>query len=490
MVLKIPIIEQGEFKAKDEFFIYHQVKNGENINTISQFYNVQISEIAEFNDINNIISGQILAIPTKTLSQEQIFIIKNNKPLLPDFINIDPNYFEDPKYPPCSKFVYNDTMTFKIAIVLPFYATQNYSYSLNAASSKSGISFYKNTQVFFNFLQGVLLAVDKLKSEGYNLKIFVYDTQGDSTILNSIFNRYEMTKMDLIIGPAYSSNYSIVEDFCSKNKINIVSPLTTHNTVIDSNGFVFKIMPGYEQLTLFAAQHFTQYADTSLIAVINNETPKQQSLADSLHQSLLMLADNPTNLNFKKINFSKFVTPYQNNLDKQKFNIVFITSTDEVEVSAILNNLNSLVVVSKYKIRVYCLPSVANFTKLQIEWLSNLNLHFISSTYINPESVDIKEFENKYTKMFGAKSTMYSHIGYDVMYYFVTALKMYGKYFQFCINQNQEFMSKGTFMNFEFYRHNKTGGFENHGLFMLFYDKDLNIKLETNPELKYIDMIK
>jgi len=482
MVLKIPVEEKEQIDATDEFFIYHQIRNGETLQLIASQYGISIDNITKFNDnANKLVTNEFLAIPKQVLTEEQKYMLMYNSSISPDFLDIDSNYFEDPSCLPCHKFVYNDTMTFKIAILLPLYISQNYGLSYDALANPNQTQFFSSTMIFFDYLQGTLLAIDALKKEGYNLDVHIYDTRADSAHLAGIFNKYEMKNMDLIFGPIYSQNYDIVKQFTDKNRINVISPLTSQLSVVQNNPFVYKIVPSYSEVAKFTAGFISKYADTSVVSIISDGTPSQIALKDTLHKELLFLTKNLDTLDYRDITFSKFVTPYANNLSPDKHNYVFITSTNEVQVSAILNNLNALVTVNKYRITVYALPVLENFTKMQADWLVNLDIHFTSSTLNDLDNWAIKEFKIKYKDIFSRRPSRFAYMGYDATYYFVSALKKYGKYFQFCLGDDQDYMDSGMFMKFYFDRINTYSGFENKRLNMLYYTKDLRIEIENMP---------
>lgn len=479
MVLKIPVVETENINASDEFFVYHQIRNGDNLQIIANQYAVDVADIKQFNDnATNLVTDEFLAIPKQVLSDDQKYLLMYNSSINPDFLDIDPNYFEDPSCLPCNKFVYNDTMTFKIAILLPLYVAQNYGLSYDALSEPDNSHYFSSTMIFFDYLQGTLLAIDALKKEGINLDVHLYDTKADSAYIEGILKKHELKNMDLIFGPVYSDNYNIVKRFADSNRINVVSPLSRQTKIIKNNPFVYKIIPSHDEVVKFSAKFLSKYADTSLISIITDGSTEQLNLKDTLKKELVLLTQNDS-LNFKQITFSKFVTPYQNNLDPDKHNYVFIPSTDEVQLSAILNNLNALVNVNEYRITVYCLPVLENFAKLQAEWLVNLDIHYATTSIADENNWDIKEFKVKYKDIFGRRASRFSFIGYDVTYFFVNALKKYGKYFQFCLGDDQEYMDSGMFMKFYFDRYNKNSGFENKRLNMNYFTDDLRIKTDT-----------
>lgn len=482
MVLKIPVEEKENITASDEFFTYHQIRNGETLKLIATQYGVDIVDIVQFNDnAYNLKTDEFLAIPKQTLSDEQKYLLMYNSTVNPDFLDIDPNYFEDPSCLPCSKFVYSDTMTFKVAILLPLYLSQNYGLSYDALSEPDNSHYFSSTMIFYDYLQGTLMAVNDLKKEGVNLKVYIYDTKADSSFIEGILKKYELKKMDLIFGPVYSKNYDIVKRFADSNRINIISPLSRKQTTIKDNPLVFNVTPSNAEVTKFTAKYMAKYADTSMISIITDGTNEQNELKDSLFNQIILLTQNIDSLDYKEINFSKFVTPYKNNLNPYKHNYVFITSSNEVQVSAILNNLNALVTVDEYKITVYTMPAIENFTKIQADWLVNLDIHFTSTTVNDMDNWNIKEFKTIYKDIFGRRPSRFSYIGYDVTYYFVSAIKRYGKYFQFCLGNDQDYMDSGMFMKFYFERLNKQSGFENKRLNMLYYTQNLNIEIEEAP---------
>ncbi|MEA3451215.1 MAG: LysM peptidoglycan-binding domain-containing protein [Bacteroidota bacterium] len=483
-VLKIPVVTEQLVDAEDNFFKYHKIKKGDKLKLIAIEYGVTVDEIKQFNERLDFKEGQIIAIPKKHFSKEQIFLLKNNKDFNPNFIDVDLNYFEDPNYPPCSEFSFNKNMKFNVAILLPLYIDRNYNLSFGAISSPKTAHFFSNTIVFYNYLQGTLLAIDKLKKEGMNLKINIYDTRSDSASIQQILNKPELKNMDLIFGPVYSKYYGIIERFSKENRINVVSPLSRKRSTINTNPFVFQVEPSLITITKFTAGFIAKYIDTSRVIFVYKQNTNKDAISDTLLKELKSVSNNFDSLDYKNVVFSKFITPYQQNFSKTKTNIVYITSTNEVEISSIMNNLSALVNVYKYKIIVYVQPVIQNFTKLHTTWLSTLNVHYATSSIKNFEDFAIKEFDQKYRTTFGRLPDKFAYLGYDATYYFIDALRQYGKYFQFCLGNNDEFMDSGLFVKFNFQRVALRGGFENKRLNMIYYTKDLKLMPEEDGLVK------
>lgn len=480
MQLKIPVKKRTELKGEDELFVYHQLRRGENLQTIAGLYNVNLSVLQKLNSEVEIVEGNVVAVPKKQLSEEQIYLLKHNESLKPNFFDIDPNYFEDSTYPPCSKFVYDPSMTFKISFLLPLYLDQNNDLSIKSLSPKNSPSYFGKSQVFYSFLQGSLMAVEKLKGENVNLEIKIFDTNNDSAEVSKILADTFVRNSDLVIGPVYSEHYNQVKKFTNETHINVVSPFSHHESTLKNNPFVFQPEPSTIEITKFTSKFIAQKIDTSLVFFITDENEANKELSDTLKKYIVLNSKNPDSLKYKNVVFSKFITPYQDDLSETKNNIVFIPTTDENKIAAILNNLNALVTVYNYKITVYTMPAIRYSTKLQVEWFSNLNIHY-TGKFKNSDKWENMEFTSDYKRNFGENTNKFVYMGYDETYYFVNLLRQYGKYFQFCMNEKAEINDTGEFMEFYFKRTGLTNGFENIKMNMYYYTKDLQIQQEEEP---------
>ena len=62
---------------------------------------------------------------------------------------------------------------------------------------------------FVQFYEASLLAIDSLRKQGMDVKLYVYDSDGDEGIdkTRAIFQKKELADMDLIIGPFYAKMF-------------------------------------------------------------------------------------------------------------------------------------------------------------------------------------------------------------------------------------------------------------------------------------------
>ncbi len=479
MIIKIPQFEQENIGGEDTFFIYYQVKAGENLQEIARKYKTTPEEITEFNPQakNGIKPGDILAIPKKHFTEDEKYILLHNQEKLPDFIRVDPNYFEADDYPPCFKFAYNKNMTFKISILLPLFVERNYPLSSQSALEPENIRFYDKSSVFYDYLLGTLLALFDLEQEGFKLKVHIYDTKADSNVVKQILTYPDVKKSDLIIGPVYYYNYAIVRRFSKRYRINVISPLTKKTSILKNSPFVFKVNPS-DSILIDRIIRYISNQDTAKVYLIDDQSLTAQKINDQIVKyGTNYFYEQQNKLNYSFIPFSKFYQEYKKNISPDTPAIVIVPYKDEIKVTSVLNSLNALVSVDNYSITVFGFPEWQNFRNIDPVWISNLKIHYPSPFYTDIEDPEVSSFIKRFTALFHKKPTIYAFGGYDITFYFVKALKRYGKYFQFCLSaMDPEPNPNGIFLNFDFKRLDKFSGFENTGIFMIYYDKDLVLR--------------
>ena len=103
--------------------------------------------------------------------------------------------------------------SYKIGILMPFYATDVSIASSVPPSAVSGLNFY----------EGALMALQQLSAEGINLDVEVFDTRRSSAIIQGLVDNSTLLTMDLLLGPVNSNNIRTVSEEVTKKGIPTVS---------------------------------------------------------------------------------------------------------------------------------------------------------------------------------------------------------------------------------------------------------------------------
>jgi len=466
-------------------YIYHKVQKQQTLFFLAKKYNVEIEDIHRANpeiSQTGLKPGMTIKIPKTQLITHEVLESLNNqttksKNIIDTTENKNITNENSNEIAKCDNFNYKATpINFKVALLLPFY---NDAISLQKEDDENQDN--KNSKIiptskpFLEFYEGALLAIDSLKKQGLNLDLYVFDTRKDSNEVKTILQKSEFKQMNLIIGPVFYPNVQVVADFAKKNKINFISPLSSNDDFLINNPYCFQVNPSINTQVEQSAIFYGSYKNKNIV-VVHNGTQAELDIIKTFKNKMLKVYsenNNSNNILYKEILYTKTgISGVENALSKTNDNIVILPSSNQVFILNILTSLNSLLKV--YKISILGFPSWKKFeNNLELEYVHNLEMNIFSPYYVDYNDSITKNFILKYRNVYKNEPTKYSFCGFDICYYFLSALKKYGKNLQPCIqNYNIELLQS----EFNFKRINKYSGFENNSIYIINYDKEFNIK--------------
>ncbi len=491
-ILKIPNAFKKKREEQNKDFFLYTVEAGNTLFSISREYEISVDELIKLNPKaeNGIKIGQKLKIPKKIAASDN-----NNRKTkgenTADTVNTglnDPLYFTEPGITPCSNFEYQKGKTFNVALLMPLFIEQNLNY-ISRYNKEKDPMFFKNTKRFIEFYEGALLALNKVKEQGLSVNITVYDTENNSDKVRNIMSSLNYPDIDLIIGPVYSKNVKIAGKFAKEHKINLISPLSKKDTLLVNNPFIFQVTPSITAEIDRAAELLRTKNDSINLILVHNDTKEQKELInrfrynyvadDTLNilsdTSVLKILRYDTDIEMldamqKKI--SKFLKPGYKN-------VVFIPSNNEVFVTQVIDKFYAAISQNEYKYKVVLIGSKKwiNFQNFNSDYFEKLDFNFISPSYINYNTFEVKKFIKNYRTVYKTEPSEFAFVGYDITVYFLNALRKYGRIFQFCLSPEDAFPSgRGLIYKFNFKRSGLNNGFENKNTFILKFNEKFRLE--------------
>ena len=487
--------------SDSDLFKKHKVKRKETLFSISRMYNVEVEILKKVNqglNLNKLKKGSILKIPTKLWFEEVYYRELEKKKQ--EELKVKKIIEDSIAYADCISYDYYTLKPdLKIGLMLPFDVYDSKEINILKEEDDNGeiieteredkiIS--NKSKVFVEFYEGMLLALDKLKKEGTNIELFVYDTQSDSTDkIMDILKRPEVADLDMIIGPAFAINLKPVSDFAKQHDIKMVYPFSKRNPELPSNPVLFQVSPIDTLLFDEMQTEMLRNTEGKRIIVIRtkDESDYEKKLSNSIKEKIYLnsfsTGERPDYVEFKYS--SGAINGLEELFDRENENIVIIPSNNEAHVSGIVTTVAGIVRSKRLTATLWGFPEWLRFQSLKPEDVHQLNGHIFSYyrlDYDDPETVDfIKKFREWYhtepmpISSYFRKSSVTSHFsrygiwGYDVSYYFINALKTYGKNFEYCLD---EYHPKLIQSNFKFQRISNWGGMYNMGLFIMHFTPD------------------
>ena len=441
--------------------IVYEIKRSETLYGIAKRYNVSMDDILNANPgITSFKSGTKIRIPAS--NAESIQVTAPSKPL-----NSTGSASRDiVSKPPISKSLAVSTINndqpakslskqYKVALLIPFYLDEIDSIRVDQKDPKSF--------AFVQFYEASLLAVDSLKKQGLDVKLFVYDTDGDEGInkTKAIFQKRELADMDLIIGPFYAKCFEIASKYAGLHKIPIVNPLSKRNEIINGKPWVFKVQPtGTGQMTELAGFINQHFANSNVILVRADKLKMPEDAAAFKAAMVLNLRKQSRLNNFKESFFTaEGISGLTLRLSNDKPNILIVLSNDEVFVSGLLRRLVDK--CGAYDLTVMGMASWEQF-KLEINAMNQLKMHLCSNKIVDFSDGSVQKFTSVFLKEYNTVPEVkkYGFDGFDITYYYLSALMKYGRQFE---KQIEDYPYQGMQNSFHYHKI-EGGGHENTGV--------------------------
>jgi len=462
-VLKIPRDEINLSVDKpveeDKQYIYHNVKRGETLFSIGQLYNIDEDLIKDSNEQlkeRELLEGEYIKLPKDKITLPEKDIVEENQPDTSIVESVTETCY-------CPDNAGEDKI--KVALMLPLYGYTNDTLNLNSSYSK----IYERSQIFIDYYEGTLLAVDELRKKGLSIDLQVFDTDNDTTKVKEITNQEIFPYFDLIIGPVYSRNIDIVAQRAAKFKIPVISPLSISSAFLKGFKTGFQISPSNNILYKRMIETAKSFDADNFIIIKNGNRPNNK-FANEFKEAYFKgkSLEEISHLRYAEVLF--YAGDEELTLDSfvdSLHNLVIIPSSDKAFVSDVVSRLNTL--TETHKITFIGHPRMINYENIDIRFFHNLNTYIFDLHYIDYSQEDVKDFVYKFRKIFEKEPDKYSFYGYDITYYFLHAFQLFGDQFYCCFDRYYPDLLQ---MNFDFKRIDKDSGFINEKMILLNFQRN------------------
>ena len=298
------------------------------------------------------------------------------------------------------------------------------------------LPFHKDGKVnsaAVDFYRGVLLAMEKLRDQGYDIELSVLDTQGSEDVVADIVTYDpQFYGTNLIIGPVYENEISKVLPYATEAHIPVVSPLADITSLSGSVLYQMQTENSHKY------DRFAEIFDGSREVVVIHTPSVDKEYMEKMYE----LSANHTlhELNYK---FDRGSLLYRRNADGSNGEEIDITefmhtrtskafvvlASSETDVDRVLTTLSSTrasilgrgglmgdyVVVGNRRWK--------QMTSIDKQTFFNNNTIFLVPYHANRGSETITMFDARYVKAYEVLPTMYSYRGYDAAMIFCR--KMY-----------------------------------------------------------------
>ncbi len=406
----------------------------------------------------------------------------------------------------CNQQYLHTEEVFKVALMLPLYLEEADSMFVQRFKQMEVKSEFKSFN-FLQFYEGFKLAVDSLVESGLRLEVFVYDVDNQVSKTIQVLQKPELSEMDMIIGPLFRKNFKLVSNFARMFDIKIINPLSRRNEILDHEN-VIKLKPNPQAQLKIVENIIKEENPQAKILLVRHNNYKYGEEVSTLKQNLEMdiedrisiansMLDNiikhyseadttlPDGELLESLNIEEIIiyrefvenaiddsTSFANRIDEIIFtnegiegvlrkasiireNYVVAFSDNKAFAFELMTKLNEL----KDSINVVFigLPEWDRFSDMETDHLHNLNIHFLSDSYIDYNNDAVIRFVKRYRDKYKTEPDKYAFDGYDIGFYFLSAMLHYGRSFERCLPYYDEQLLQTSFQ----FKHSEPAGLEN-----------------------------
>ena len=501
---------------QDQRYLYHRVKRGETLSSIAGEYGISVRDLKKAN--RRLLfphEGDYLMIPRKKMTGQP-----SQKKAVPDTVPLSVER-TDSLIGPGEKEMFTElsentviknlTGSVKIAVMLPFFINENNSRSYLDSTKRDpqGNKIYREVSMgddwiyegslpFLEAYEGILIAVDSLRALGLNIELDVYDIGGDTTELNRIIWSGKLNDVDLIIGPVFSTNLNQMAAYAAERDIPIVSPVPLRDqNIVENRPTLYRVFPSAGISQDVVVRELKSHRGSNVVFVYSDtlmNDPKTSGfwnrvrtamVTDSLSDTALVTAHYFTGAIKKRDTYSG-VASFEGFLNPDRENIIILAFTQTPVVSSAFSTLHTL--SRKYDIKVIGYPEIGGQETIEIKYYYDLEVFIPTESHIDFSSPAALSFNSAFRKKFKTEpmAESFAWRGFDIAYYFVGGIASYGREF---LKDPGIFNPALLCLDPDFRRERSSDGYENRGMFILHYKKDMTIEVmsplpEENAELK------
>lgn len=336
--------------------------------------------------------------------------------------------------------IHKDSYT--VSVMFPFVVTR-----IDATTSR------KPNQFVLDLYEGMMMAVDTLAKQGIKINVRAYDTERRPEKIKSMLLMNEMKSSDLIVGPLYSEENTMIQEFSMVNQINLFNPISNNYELIRQNQYGFLFQPSNETIGSESAKFLADTKRNKKCMVFYGDSKRDSTLAANFVAKAkesglrILRAERVTKETSRKIieilatptEFDEYKYPVQFTLRKDSLGSVFVASDDPLIYSKVI----SCVETRKDSVTIVGSENWLDQSAVDYSKYESLGIKLYAPNFSADNNPAYRSFQRKFVKEHGRNSSAsaysnYAKVGYDFMLFAGNALKKHGVYFQDALRKSKQ----------------------------------------------------
>ncbi len=296
-----------------------------------------------------------------------------------------------------------------IAMLLPF-GLDNLNpggHFTNAALTQANIAL--------DYYQGFKLALDSLTSLGYNYKLQVFDTKGQTAQSHALGYNPQVRSSDFIVGPIFPDDLKAFTSVLAGQRKLILSPLSPAAPATINNPNLITATPPLEYHAWTAAKYVQNRIAPKKVFILRSGYSEEndyiipfKNTIDSLSKGRVPVVQTTVVRGNLQAIIPQFLPGGPN--------VIVMPSTNQAFLTVTMRTLDSL--AKKYPIVLIGHPNWEKFSFLKADLLQRLKTHITLADKIDYKQTATANFMRTYRKVYHNEAGEYAVKGFDEGMYF------------------------------------------------------------------------
>jgi LysM repeat protein len=426
-------------KAAPISYLNYEVKSKETLYSLSKMFGMSQEELITLNPTlaYGVTEGMILKLPsTVPMPKESKKVYSNLSKKSGD----------------------NDRK--KIVLLMPFNMNNIEGDTINNTAMRLKKDKFLNMTL--DFYAGAMFAIDSAKQLGLSIDVSVFDSQETKNASNvaAIIKENNLENADAIIGPFYQNNVEKTAELLTANQVPVISPLSKDDAKPYAN--LYQTIPTITAIKN-AMFDYMRSKDGNIVAVVDK---KKESV-------IQYIKENHKDVRFSTLNTNGTLSAenLKSLFVKDKINYVVMETANTSMINATIATMMSAMATYKVQLVILEPNETLDTDEINFVTLTKLKMMYPSMTRDN-ESAEALQFENGFRKINKIFPSTFATRGFDITFDTMMRLSQGKKY-----KETADAMATEQVDNkFEYYK-KPEGGYTNKGVYILYYDTDLTIKV-------------
>lgn len=424
--------------TKNQNYAFLKIDSKNSIESISENYDVTEQQLIQSNPslkFEGISEGLVLKIP----QTEEI-----------DYSKYEAFTLED-------KLKYFDTK--KIAVMLPLNLERT---EIDTITTKSLIKDSGLLRISLDFYEGIQMAIDSAQAKGITVNLDVYDTRNDPYHVNQLLNE-NFKNYQAVVGPLLDPSLKVVANYLERDSVPVISPLVNPNFEFEN---LFNTLPKDEEMQEVLITYLQKiHTDENLVILSDSISKPVQRKYTYTFPDINIASQKGNNGYLKKSD----LRPHLDSLGTNWF----ILEAQNIGIAESTVSFLKSFQRDGFDIRLFTSKRGAFYDdEISNYYLSDLKFTFPSISKTQLITGDQKH-NNSFLQKHGVYPNKYVIRGYDVMMDLLLRLS-YAETLQ--ASTEIKGFTEYAENKFSYKKKEFTKGYENDAIYLLQYQKGLEIK--------------